>query len=57
VRELKSRIQAVLRRSMPDEQPIQYGDLYLDPVSQRVKVRDEDGNPRIVGVETRSRWV
>ena len=41
VRELKSRIQAVLRRTMPDEQPIQIGDLYLDPVSQRVKVKDE----------------
>jgi len=38
VRELKSRIQAVLRRSMPDEQPIKIGDLFLDPVSQRVKV-------------------
>lgn len=44
VRELKSRIQAVLRRSMPDEQPIQFGDLYLDPVSQRVKVGDEEIN-------------
>lgn len=41
VRELKSRIQAVLRRTMPDEQPIQIGDLYLDPVSQRVKVKDQ----------------
>jgi len=41
VRELKSRIQAVLRRSMPDEQPIKFGDLYLDPVSQRVKVGDD----------------
>lgn len=41
VRELKSRIHAVLRRSMPDEQPIQYGDLFLDPVSQRVNVRDQ----------------
>lgn len=40
VRELKSRIQAVLRRSMPDEQPIKIGDLFLDPVSQRVKVGD-----------------
>jgi len=38
VRELKSRIQAVLRRSMPDEQPLQIGDLFLDPVSQRVKI-------------------
>ena len=44
VRELKSRIQAVLRRTMPDEQPIQIGDLYLDPVSQRVKVKDEQIN-------------
>jgi len=41
VKELKSRIQAVLRRSMPDEQPIQVGDLFLDPVSQRVKVAEE----------------
>lgn len=40
VREMKSRIQAVLRRSMPDEQPIKIGDLYLDPVSQRVKVAE-----------------
>jgi two-component system, OmpR family, phosphate regulon response regulator PhoB len=40
VRELKSRIQAVLRRSMPDEQPIKIGEIYLDPVSQRVKVSD-----------------
>lgn len=38
VRELKSRIQAVLRRSMPDEQPLQIGELFLDPVSQRVKI-------------------
>lgn len=42
VRELKSRIQAVLRRSMPDEQPIKIGDLFLDPVSQRVKVGDSN---------------
>lgn len=41
VRELKSRIHAVLRRSMPDERPIQFGDLYLDPVSQRVQVKGE----------------
>ena len=38
VRELNSRIQALLRRVMPDEQPIQIGDLYLDPTSHRVKV-------------------
>jgi two-component system phosphate regulon response regulator PhoB len=44
VRELKSRIQAVLRRTMPDEQPIQSGDLYLDPASQRVKVGEEEIN-------------
>ncbi len=41
LRELKSRLQAVLRRTMPDEQPLQIGDLYLDPVSQRVKVSDK----------------
>jgi two-component system phosphate regulon response regulator PhoB len=41
VRELKSRIQAVLRRTMPDEQPLQIGNLYLDPVSQRVKANDK----------------
>ncbi len=38
VRELNSRIQAILRRAMPDEQPIQLGELFLDPVSHRVKV-------------------
>jgi len=42
VRELKSRIHAVLRRTMPDEQPIQIGDLYLDPVSQRVRVNEQE---------------
>jgi len=41
VRELNSRIQALLRRSMPDEQPLHIGDLFLDPVSHRVKVNDE----------------
>lgn len=40
VRELNSRIQALLRRVMPDEQPLQLGDLYLDPNSHRVKVND-----------------
>ncbi|MGB5397353.1 MAG: phosphate regulon transcriptional regulator PhoB [Gammaproteobacteria bacterium] len=40
VRELKSRMQAVLRRTMPDEQPIQIAGLFLDPVSQRVKAGD-----------------
>ncbi len=40
VRELSSRIQALLRRSMPDEQPIHIGELFLDPVSHRVKVND-----------------
>jgi len=38
VRELNSRIQALLRRAMPDEQPLQIGELYLDPASHRVKV-------------------
>ncbi|NOQ90528.1 MAG: phosphate regulon transcriptional regulatory protein PhoB [Gammaproteobacteria bacterium] len=38
VRELISRIQAILRRSMPDEQPVQIDDLYLDPTSHRVKI-------------------
>jgi len=41
VRELNSRIQAILRRTMPDEQPIQIGDLYLDPSSHRVKVNED----------------
>lgn len=41
LRELKSRIAAVLRRSQPDEQPIRFGDLYLDPVSQRITINDE----------------
>lgn len=41
VRELNSRIQAILRRVMPDEQPIQIGDLYLDPASHRVKINEE----------------
>jgi len=38
IRELNSRIQAILRRVMPDEQPLQIGELYLDPTSHRVKV-------------------
>ena len=42
VRELKSRIHAVLRRTMTAEQPIQIGDLYLDPVSQRVKANEQE---------------
>ena len=42
VRELKSRIHAVLRRTMTAEKPIQIGDLYLDPVSQRVKVKEQE---------------
>ena len=41
VRELNSRIQALLRRSMPDEQPLHIGELFLDPVSHRVKVNDK----------------
>lgn len=40
VKELKSRIKAVLRRVMADEQPIQIGELFLDPVSHRAKVGD-----------------
>jgi len=44
VRELKSRIQAVLRRTMPGEQPILVGALFLDPVSQRVRIHDETIN-------------
>ncbi|HEB81412.1 MAG TPA: phosphate regulon transcriptional regulatory protein PhoB [Gammaproteobacteria bacterium] len=41
LKELKSRIQAVLRRSMPDTQAVQIGELHLDPVSQRVRVGDK----------------
>jgi two-component system phosphate regulon response regulator PhoB len=40
VRELHARIQAILRRSMPDESSLQIGDLFLDPVSHRVKVKE-----------------
>jgi two-component system, OmpR family, phosphate regulon response regulator PhoB len=40
VRELSSRIQALLRRAMPDEQPLQIGELFLDPTSHRVRVGD-----------------
>jgi len=40
VRELISRVQALLRRSMPDEQPLHIGELFLDPVSHRVKVNE-----------------
>jgi two-component system phosphate regulon response regulator PhoB len=40
VRELNARIQALLRRVMPDEQSLQIGDLFLDPVSHRAKVND-----------------
>jgi two-component system, OmpR family, phosphate regulon response regulator PhoB len=40
VRELNSRMQAILRRVMPDEQPLQIGDLFLDPVSHRAKVNE-----------------
>ena len=41
VRELNSRIQAILRRTMPDEQPLQIGKLYLDPGSHRVTIDEE----------------
>ncbi len=44
VRELNSRIQAILRRSLPDEQSIQIGELYLDPISHRVKVGESQLN-------------
>lgn len=40
VRELNARIQAILRRSLPDEQPLQIGELYLDPASHRVRVNE-----------------
>ena len=40
VRELNSRIQALLRRSMPDEQPLHIGDLFIDPVSHRASVKE-----------------
>lgn len=40
VRELNSRIQALLRRSMPDEQALQIGELALDPISHRVTVNE-----------------
>lgn len=42
IRELKSRMQAVLRRTMPAEQPLQIAGLFLDPISQRVKVDEEN---------------
>lgn len=41
VRELNSRIQALLRRAIPDEQPLQISGLYLDPASHRVKVAEK----------------
>ena len=40
VRELSARMQALLRRTMPDEQPLQIGDLFLDPVSHRVRINE-----------------
>ncbi len=40
VRELSARIQALLRRSMPDDQAVQIDDLFLDPTSHRVNVND-----------------
>ncbi|MBT4838556.1 MAG: response regulator [Methylococcales bacterium] len=42
IRELKSRIQAVLRRTLPEEQSIQIGRLLLDPISQRVMVGESE---------------
>ena len=41
VKELKSRIRAVLRRSRPDAQAVQAGAIFLDPSSQRVTVNDK----------------
>ncbi len=41
IKELQSRIRAVLRRSQPEEQPVKMGDLFLDPGSQRVSVGDK----------------
>lgn len=38
VRELKSRIQAVLRRTMPEDEVLKIGELMLDPLSQRAIV-------------------
>lgn len=40
VQELKLRIQAVIRRSMPEKQDVKIGDLHIDPVSQRVRAGD-----------------
>ncbi|PCJ85678.1 MAG: phosphate regulon transcriptional regulatory protein PhoB [Thiotrichaceae bacterium] len=42
VRELSARIQAVLRRALPDEQAVQIGELFLDPSSHRVKVGEAE---------------
>ncbi len=41
IKELKSRMRVVLRRSQPDQQPIKLGILFLDPGSQRVTVNNE----------------
>ncbi len=41
VKELKSRMRAVLKRSQPDQQPVKMGVLFLDPGSQRVAVNNE----------------
>ena len=40
VKELKSRIRAVLRRSQPEQQPVKLGGLLLEPASQRVTAND-----------------
>ncbi len=42
VKELNSRIQAVLRRIVPEEHDIQFGKLLLDPSSHRVLVGNEE---------------
>ncbi len=37
---IKLKNQALLRRAMPDEQPLQIGELYLDRSSHRVKLSE-----------------
>ncbi len=42
LRELKSRIQAVLRRTRKDQDEIRIGELVLDPLSHRVTINDAE---------------
>ncbi len=42
LRELKSRIQAVLRRTRKEQDEIRIGELVLDPVSHRVTINDTE---------------